>query len=272
VHEAKLDGWRCLVEVSGSRVQVCSRRGGDYTARLPELQTLSGLGDVVLDGELVVITDDGRADFELLTTRVSRRHRRPTVEPLVTLYAFDLLRQDGRDLCGEPWTTRRAILDQLDLYGRTSGVVRTVSYSGDGEAMHQATLSVGAEGTVSKKVSSVHLPGQRVRWWTKTKHRRTGVFSVVGWRPSTAYRPSGLIVAEGGEVVGVASLAMPEAERAALVDLLQRYGQSHPTGSITIPEDALAATVRFTSRTPTRGLLREATIVAVHPVNQPPGS
>jgi bifunctional non-homologous end joining protein LigD len=66
VHEAKLDGWRCLVDVSGGRVQVWSRRGGDYTARLHELQSLSCLGDAVLDGDLVVITDDGRADFELL--------------------------------------------------------------------------------------------------------------------------------------------------------------------------------------------------------------
>jgi hypothetical protein len=65
---------------------------------------------------------------------------------------------------------------------------------------------------------------------------------------------------------------MPETEPAALVDLLQRYGRSHPTGAITIPEDRLTATVRFTNRTPTHGLLREATIVAVHPANRPPGS
>jgi hypothetical protein len=187
VHEAKLDGWRCLAEASAGRVQVRSRRGGDYTSRLPELQSLSHLGDAVLDGELVVITDDGRADFELLSTRVNGRNRRPTAEPPVTLYAFDVLRLQGRDLCGEPWTARRAILEGLDLGTATSGVVRTVSYSADGEAMHQATLAIGAEGTVSKKAASVYLPGQRVRWWTKTKHWRTAVFPVVGWRPSTPF-------------------------------------------------------------------------------------
>jgi bifunctional non-homologous end joining protein LigD len=224
-----------------------------------------------LDGEVVVVTDDGRADFELLSTRMNGAKRRPTVQHPVSLYAFDVLRQDGRDLCDEPWTARRAILDQLDLFGSTSGVVRTVSYSGDGEAMHLATLSVGAEGTVSKKSSSIYLPGQRVRWWTKTKHRRTSNFTVIGWRPFTPFRPGGLIVADGGEPIGTASLALPESERAALVALLQRYGRSHPTGAITIPEDCLAATVRFTSRTPTHGLLREATVVAVHPANSPPG-
>jgi bifunctional non-homologous end joining protein LigD len=176
---------------------------------LPELQLLSGLGDVVLDGELVVVTDDGRADFELLSTRVNGRNRRLSAEHAVTLYVFDLLRHDGRDMCGEPWTARRAILDRLELSERTSGVARTVSYTGDGQVMHQATLNVGAEGTVSKKTDSVYLPGQRVRWWTKTKHRRTAVFAVVGWRPSTPFRPGGLIVADDGGRIGTASLAVP---------------------------------------------------------------
>jgi bifunctional non-homologous end joining protein LigD len=268
VYEAKLDGWRCLVEVSGGRVQVWSPRGGDYTTRLPELQILSCVGDVVLDGELVVVTDDGRADFELLSTRVIGSNRRLSADTPITLYVFDVLPHDGRDVCGGPWTARRAMLDKLDLAGATSGIARTVSYTDDGEAMHQATLAVGAEGTVSKKTSSIYLPGQRVSWWTKTKHRRTAVFTVVGWRPSTAFRPGGLVVAEGGEVVGVASLALPEAERTPLVDLLQRYGRSHPTGTITIPEDCVTATVRFTSRTPTHGLLREATVVAVQPMGR----
>jgi ATP-dependent DNA ligase len=175
------------------------------------------------------------------------------------------------DIGGEPWSARRAIVDQLDLAGATSGVARTVSYTDDGKAMHQATLAVGAEGTVSKKAASVYLPGQRVRWWTKAKHRRTGNFGVVGWRRSTPFRPGGLIVAEGGEHIGTASLALPEPERATLVALLERYGRHHPTGAVTILEDCLVATVRFTSRTPTHGLLREAAVFGVHSASRQSG-
>jgi ATP-dependent DNA ligase len=89
----------CPAAVSDGRVRVWSRRGGDYTARLPELQTLSGLDDSVIDGELVVVTEDSRADFELLSTRDNARARHPVAEHPVTVYAFDLLRQDGRELC-----------------------------------------------------------------------------------------------------------------------------------------------------------------------------
>jgi bifunctional non-homologous end joining protein LigD len=103
----------------------------------------------------VVVTEDGRADFELLSRRVNGGNRRPTAEHPIGLYVFDVLRHDGRDVCGEPWTARRAILNQIELSERTSGVARTVSYTDNGKAMHQATLAVGAEGTVSKQASSV---------------------------------------------------------------------------------------------------------------------
>jgi bifunctional non-homologous end joining protein LigD len=98
-----------------------------------------------------------------------------------------------------------------DLARESSHVAFTASFTTDGEAMHQATRAVGAEGIVNKKTASVYLPGQRVRWWTKTKHRRTNVFPVVGWRPSTPFRPGGLILAEAaaghhGERLGVVRL------------------------------------------------------------------
>jgi hypothetical protein len=50
------------------------------------------------------------------------------------------------------------------------------------------------------------------------------------------FRSGGLIVAEGGERIG-RFLGAAEADRAAPVDLLQRYGRSHPTGTVTIPEN-----------------------------------
>jgi hypothetical protein len=67
--------------------------------------------------------------------------------------------------------------------------------------------------------------------------------------------------------IGTASLTFAEAERTALVALLERYGRSHPTGTITIPEDCLTATVRFTRRAPTHRVLREAVVVGVQPMS-----
>jgi bifunctional non-homologous end joining protein LigD len=261
-HEAKLDGYRCVAQVNASRVRLWSRAGTEWTGRLPELDGLAKLKDVLLDGEVVVLTSDGRADFELLTSRIHGPYRAPDHDP-VTLYVFDLL-ATGVDVRDRPWSARREMLDDLDLADRTDRAAWTSPWTAEGSAMHEATRAVGAEGTVSKRTDSPYQPG-RSRRWLKAKHRIVQTIQVAGWRPSTPGRPGGLVLAENGEVIGLATLGLPEPQRIALIDLLRRYGRQHPTGTITIPEDCIQAIVHYTARTPTNGRLREAVAVAIEP-------
>jgi bifunctional non-homologous end joining protein LigD len=256
-HEPKLDGWRAIVQISGGKVHVWSRNGKDWCERIPELKVLADL-DAVIDGELVVVAPDGRADFHVLGARLSSR----SLESAVSLYAFDVLALDGDNLVDRPWRERRAVLDNLDLAGRSDGIVRTMLWSEDGAAMHVAGEPIGAEGTTSKRVDSPYRPG-RSRAWVKAKHKHSAEFQVVGWRPSTVARPGGLIIAERGEQIGTATISLPDAERTAIVELLHRYGRLHPSGAVTIPDDCITATVHYTSRTPTYCLLREAFVVSV---------
>jgi ATP-dependent DNA ligase len=55
-------------QVSRSRVRLWSRTGGEWTGQLPELDGLAAVGDVVVDGEVVMVTSTGVADFELVAT------------------------------------------------------------------------------------------------------------------------------------------------------------------------------------------------------------
>jgi bifunctional non-homologous end joining protein LigD len=104
IHEPKVDGWRFVAEISDGRVRLWSRGGHDWAPKLPELESLAHLGDVVLDGEMIVATPDGRADFELLTTRLNRRSGDPTTPgPRASLYVFDILRHQGQDVRNRPW-------------------------------------------------------------------------------------------------------------------------------------------------------------------------
>ena len=111
-----------------SGVRLWSRGGHDWAPKLPELESLTGLGDAVLDGEMIVATPDGRADFELLTTRLNRRPGDPTPGPPVSLYVFDILRHHGQDIRNRPWSERRAILDGLELAERTQAGPARPSY------------------------------------------------------------------------------------------------------------------------------------------------
>src|SRR6478672_919583 len=69
--ELKHDGFRALARTSRSGVQLLSRSGRSMADPFPEIvAALEQLPDgLVLDGELVVATADGRSDFEELRRR-----------------------------------------------------------------------------------------------------------------------------------------------------------------------------------------------------------
>jgi bifunctional non-homologous end joining protein LigD len=206
IHEAKLDGWRCQAEVIERRVRLWSRDGHDWADRLPELLPLRDLRDLVLDGELVVATPDGRADFELPGGRMQQRthftHR-------VSYYAFDLLRRGERELVNQTWTIRRDLLDGLDLTAISEGEVRPTLWSTDAPARHEATAASRAEGTVSKRERSLYRPG-RSRHWLKAKHKITEILAVAERRPSTASRPARADPGRRGQFVGSPRLPSPK--------------------------------------------------------------
>src|SRR5881394_3762107 len=69
--ELKYDGWRCLAEVNDGSVRLHSRRGNDATRWWPEvvrgLATLTG--HHIFDGEICVLDELGRSNFERLQRR-----------------------------------------------------------------------------------------------------------------------------------------------------------------------------------------------------------
>src|SRR4051812_5857933 len=70
--ELKYDGFRVLAVHDGERARILSRRGNDLSASFPEIVAcLRMLPELVLDGELVVLDQEGKPQFE----RLSRRAR-----------------------------------------------------------------------------------------------------------------------------------------------------------------------------------------------------
>jgi bifunctional non-homologous end joining protein LigD len=102
VHEIKHDGFRFICRLEGGRVRVFSRRGNEYTERVPRIvDTLVRLpaSSVTLDGEGVACDPTGVSNFELMRAALGRPAKRE-----VFLYAFDLLEFNGRDMRREPWS------------------------------------------------------------------------------------------------------------------------------------------------------------------------
>ena len=162
-YEIKYDGYRTLAFVDGDDVRLQSTNLRDVTDTYPELTELStGIHaeSAVLDGELVVLDDDGRPRFDLI-----QRHERPAV-----LFVFDVLRIGEHDTVGLPYEDRRRLLDQLVEPG-DHWAVPTFRIGGGAELL-AATGEQGLEGIMAKRLGSLYVPGKRSPNWRKIKHRR----------------------------------------------------------------------------------------------------
>ncbi|MBF6989283.1 hypothetical protein [Cupriavidus sp. IK-TO18] len=102
-YEVKMDGYRMLAATAPFALK--TRGGADATAWFPELRdALAHLprGAHILDGEVAVLDDIGRSDFNRLHKRALRRGWYRGADPVV-FCAFDLVAQSGRDLRDQPY-------------------------------------------------------------------------------------------------------------------------------------------------------------------------
>lgn len=192
-HEVKWDGIRALADVSAGRLWIHTRNENEVSVAYPELHGLAGVADDALfDGEIVAL-GAGVPSFGALTDRMhvrdATRAARLAVGNPVTYLVFDLLRLDGRDLCRQPLSERRALLTGLGIeaaFGADERVAWQVppTYD-DGSSLLEAAEAQGLEGIVSKKLTSAYHPGRRSKDWLKFPIRPTGSFLVGGFRFET---------------------------------------------------------------------------------------
>jgi len=162
-YEIKWDGYRTLAFVDDGSVRLQSSHLYDVTAKYPELSELpEGVHaeSAILDGELVVLDEQGRPRFELLQIHTQQ----------AALVVFDVLQIDGHDTIGLPYEDRRRLLDQLVDQGDNWFV--SVHQVGDGAALLDATYEQELEGVMAKRLGSPYVPGKRSQNWRKVKNRR----------------------------------------------------------------------------------------------------
>jgi bifunctional non-homologous end joining protein LigD len=162
-YEIKWDGYRTLAFVEHGQVRLQSSNLHDVTTTYPELVELATgvhASTAVLDGELVVLDDDGQPRFELM-----QRHDRQAV-----LHVFDVLRIDDHDTIGLPYEDRRQLLEQLVEPGDNWLVPG--HRVGGGDELLAVTGAHGLEGILAKRLGSAYVPGKRSPNWRKIKHRR----------------------------------------------------------------------------------------------------
>lgn len=160
-------GARALISIGPAahpgdgEVRVVDAEGVDRTAALPELAGTSvrvAARSAILDGELVVVDADGRADDPALSRRLAGKAGRP-----VAFLAFDLLHLDGQSLLGLQLVKRRELLRRTLRPG--DEVVAVPAIATEGRALFDAIVAQGLAGMMARQRQGPYLPGVRSRLW-----------------------------------------------------------------------------------------------------------
>ena len=175
--EWKLDGIRIQIHRRGDEVRVYTRNLNEITDALPGIVAAVrrlDVGQVVLDGEALWMSEQGPAPFQ---ETVSQIDAGAPPEGIVT-FLFDVLHVDGDDLLDTPLEQRSARLDAIAPQLRIPGLVTS-----DPEAAQRVldeSLRAGHEGVVVKDAASLYAAGRRGKAWRKVKPVRTYDLVVLG--------------------------------------------------------------------------------------------
>jgi bifunctional non-homologous end joining protein LigD len=193
--EVKFDGYRIGARLDGKRVQLFTRNGHDWTHKLQHLAdalATMNAGKAWLDGEIVVLGDNGAPSFQALQNAFDSSKTSD-----IAYYVFDAPFLAGRDLRGETLMTRRALLEQL-FDDDTPDLVR---FSGAFDVRPQdlvtSACKMGLEGVIGKLRDSTYV-SRRSPAWIKLKCGQRQEFVVVGYT-----QPKGTRVGLGALLIAV---------------------------------------------------------------------
>ena len=175
LYEIKWDGYRAIAEVNKGNVRLYSRNGNTFENSYPivvdELKKLKI--NAVIDGEIVVLNDEGHPEFQLLQHYEENQHRP------IQFYAFDILFHNGKNTCDLPLVERKELLQKILPENEV------VKYSDhireNGIAFFNASKEKNLEGVMAKKADSQYYIGKRTNEWLKIKNNKTQEAIICGW-------------------------------------------------------------------------------------------
>src|SRR5262245_33988282 len=111
LHELKFDGYRMLCRIHHGKVHYWSRNRKDWTSKIPGLTataTALTAESAVIDGEVVILDQDGRSNFQKLQNAVAKEGA-----VSVCFQVFDLIYLNGFDLPLVALEERKSLLREL---------------------------------------------------------------------------------------------------------------------------------------------------------------
>jgi bifunctional non-homologous end joining protein LigD len=236
--ELKWDGYRLAVHIEPQGIRILTRGGHDWTHRFPvivEAAHALGPATMIIDGEAVVLDEEGRPDFGMLQQSLGASGKQAGNRASdAVLYAFDLLYLDGHDLRGVEYRSRRHLLEDT-LNGKDAAIRLSETLDAEPVLLLEHVCRLGLEGIIGKHLDRPYRSG-RIGDWVKVKCVQSEAFFIVGYEMSSGF-PAGfgsLVLAGylGADLVHVGSVGtgFKEAEAIRLRKMLDklRWKRSAP--------------------------------------------
>lgn len=163
VYEVKWDGYRALAFMNKNTIELVSRNKKSFNEKFyPVYKALQEWNiNAVIDGEIIVVDDNGLSDFGAL------QNWRSEDDGELLFYVFDILWLNGYDLRDLPLSDRRNILrSQIP----SNNVIRlSENFEASGSEFFAMAEKMGLEGIIAKKADSTYVSDERSKAWVKIK-------------------------------------------------------------------------------------------------------
>lgn len=176
IYEMKWDGYRAVSYISTDNVDICSRNNKPFKEKFyPLLQTLQQWHiNAVIDGEIVVVDENGVPDFSGLQLWRSED------DGQLFYYLFDILWLEGFSVIHLPLEERKQLLKSI-LPKNNSHIRFSETLKDGGEDAFQLAKQLHLEGVMAKKSGSIYTLGKRTKDWLKIKTEKRQELVIGGY-------------------------------------------------------------------------------------------
>ncbi len=174
-YEIKWDSYRTLAMCNKNKVELKSRNDKSFNEKFYPVHKAVQEWNInaVVDGEVVVLDEDGKSNFGAL------QNWRSEADGEIYFYVFDILWMDGKDLMRIPLSERRMVLKQLIP---DNSIVRlSENFEVNGIEFFEAAKKMGLEGIMAKKADSTYSEGNRSKDWLKIKANKRQEMVIGGY-------------------------------------------------------------------------------------------
>ncbi|HET9825563.1 MAG TPA: DNA ligase D, partial [Chitinophagaceae bacterium] len=176
LYEIKWDGYRAIAYMNQGKVDIRSRNNKSFNEKFyPVYQALKEWKiNAVLDGEIVVLNEEGVPDFSDLQLW------RSEADGQLAFYVFDLLWLEGYDVMNLPLEERHELLEAIIPPG--NGIIKiSEQFDTSGKDFFSLAEQLGLEGIFAKRSGSIYTPGFRSKDWLKIKTEKRQEFVIGGY-------------------------------------------------------------------------------------------